>query len=412
MRVYRTLGFLITILISTVASAQFTQGTRDRDPDLEGSKLIATELQKATFHWGPVYLMSRFRVADIGYTDVGYLPADDQGDGLTLGVEAPQRIYFVPSRKVILSADVTPGLSYTDNRDPRTQFNYRTRADVHLLFNHLYLDFYGGRSDTLQAQVSDINRLATVRETEAGVAGEIKYSSRTSALFSARFRDIAFPQNRLQPAGVPLELLERDERSGRFSILHKTFPRTSLTLAGEVSEYDFPETAYKNGTRTWVGPGFSFDNGRVQLRAEAGPATLRFSQGGQHEFDGVLGRALLGYTRGKWTLSGNATRDLGFTIFANNNFYIADQAGARVSYVATRRLSLHAYSIRERDHYPVAVRGVTRRDTISFTAGGFNYNLLRKIAVGLDAGWYERDSTGGGDEDSGIRYVLHLSYTP
>ncbi|HEY0141127.1 MAG TPA: hypothetical protein VGF48_09540 [Thermoanaerobaculia bacterium] len=395
-----------------VASAQFTQGTRDRDPDLEGSKLLATELQKAQIHWGPVYLLSRFRVADVGYTDVGYLPADDQGDGLTLGVEAPQRIYFVPSRKVILSADVTPGLSYTDNRDPRTQFNYRTRADVHFLFNHLYLDIYGGRSDTLQAQVADINRLATVRETETGVAGEIKYSSRTSALFSARFREITFPENRLQPAGVPLELLERDERAGRFSVLHKTLPRTSLTLAGEYSDYEFPETAYKNGTRTWIGPGFSFDNGRVHLRAEAGPGTLRFDQGGQHEFNGVLGRSLFGYRRGKWTASANVHRDLGFTIFANNNFYIADQAGVRLGYVATRRLSLHTYTIHERDEYPVPAQGVLRRDTISFTAAGFNYQLLRRIAVGLDAGWYTRSSTGFGDEDSGIRYVLHLSYTP
>lgn len=412
MRVHRTAGFLITILLSTVAAAQFTQGTRDRDPDLTASKTIATEIQKANFHWGPFYVMSRFRVADVGYTDVGYLPADDQGDGLTLSVEAPQRIYFVPSRKVILSADLTPGVTWLPDRDPNTQFNYRARADVHLLFNHLYLDIYGGRTDSVQAQVADINRLSTVRETETGVAGEIKYSSRTSALFSARFREISFPENRLQPAGVPLELLERDERAGRFSMLHKTFPLTSLTFAGEYSEYDFPETRYKNGKRTWFGPGFAYDSGRVQLRAEAGPATLRFDQGGQHEFDGALGRAQLGYTRGKWTAAANAHRDLGFTIFADNNFYIADQAGARLNYAATRRLSLHTYTIHERDKYPVPVRGIERRDTIGFTAIGFNYHLFRRIALGADAGWYERTSTGFGDEDSGIRYVLHLSYTP
>lgn len=412
MRLHRALGILVLGLIATAASAQFTQGTRDRDPDLEASKRIATELQKANFHWGSIYLMSGFRIADIGYTDVGYLPADDQGDGLTIGVEAPQRIYFVPSRKVILSADLTPGLSYTSERDPRTQFNYSARGDVHLLFNHLYLDIYGAKSDELSAQVADINRLATLRETETGVAGEIKYSSRTSALFSARFREITFPSNRLQPEGVPLELLERDERIGRFSFLHKTFPRTSLTVAGEYAEYEFPETNYKNGTRTWFGPGFLFDNGRMQFRAEAGPATLKFDEPGQHEFDGVLGRSSLAWERNKWSASLTAHRDVGFTIFADNNFYIADQAGVRVGYAANRRLSLHTYSIHERDRYPVPVFGVKRRDDISFSAVGFDYRLLRRVGLGADIGWYERTSTGFGDEDSGIRYVVHLSYTP
>lgn len=399
------------VTLSTVASAQFTQGTRDRDPDLEGSKRLAAEIQEANFHWGPVYLLSQFRIADIGYTDQGYVPSDDQSGHLTLGVEAPQRLYFVPARKVILSAELVPGISYTQGLDPETQFNYRVRGDAHFLFNHLYLDVYGSRINSLRAQVADVNRLATVVEDETGVAGELKYSSRTSALFSARFRDLSFPSDRLQPRNSALPLLERKERLGRASLLHKTFPVTSLTFAAEAGEYDFDNATYKNGKRTWYGPGVSFNNGRLEARAEAGPGRLRFDDPTQENFDGVLGRVSLTLRRPRWEVAANAHRDVAFTVMAFNNYYVADQVGATISYAARRRLTLRAYTLLERDEYPVPVQGRHRTDDISFTAVGFEYRM-RRVGLGADVGYYDRTSTFGGDQDSGIRYVLHLSYTP
>ncbi|MEA2489290.1 MAG: hypothetical protein QOH21_1082, partial [Acidobacteriota bacterium] len=45
MSVFRVLAILTTVIVSTVASAQFSQGTRDRDPDLEGSKKLAADIQ-------------------------------------------------------------------------------------------------------------------------------------------------------------------------------------------------------------------------------------------------------------------------------------------------------------------------------------------------------------------------------
>jgi hypothetical protein len=408
---FRTLAFLIAVTLSMAASAQFSQGTRDRDPDLEGSKKLAADIQEANFHWGAVYLLSQVRIADIGYTDQGYIPSDDQGGHLTLGVEAPQRLYFVPARKVILSAELVPGISYTQGIDPQTQFNYRARGDAHFLFNHLYLDVYGSRTNSVRAQVADVNRLATVLEDETGVAGEIKYSSRTSALFSVRFRDLSFPSDRLQPRNSALPLIERSERLGRLSLLHKTFPVTSLTFAAETGEYDFDRATYKNGRRTWFGPGIAFNNGRVEARAEAGPGRLRFDDPTQHNFDGALGRASLTFRRPRWELAASAHRDVGFTVMAFNNYYVADQGGATISYAVRRRLTLRAYTMLEHDDYPVEVFGNHRKDDISFSAVGFDYRM-RRLGVGMDVGYYERTSTFGGDEDSGIRYVLHLSYTP
>lgn len=407
---------LVTVAVLTIlasnAFAQSSQKMRDRDPDLEASRRLAGELQQANFHYGAFYLLSRIRLSDAGFSETASLPTGDQSGGLSLSVDAPQRLYFVPSKKTILTLEATPGYSFFSGDDDRSgQFNYLLRGDAHLLFNHLYLDFYAMRENQLRAHVADVNRLVTLENDEAGVVGEVKYSSRTSALFNFRLRETQFPSDRFQPEDRPVNLLDRQETNGRVSLMHKTFPLTSLFVSAERSDYDFDRATYKNGRRTWYGGGAVMNAGRTQLRLEAGPGRLEFDDPAQHDFSGILGSFSATRNNGRRTYSFGADRDLGFSVFALNNYFISNVLRVGVSHVATRKLTLRVGSTYERDDYDVPFNGRERQDTISFTSVGFLYNL-RKLTFGSDIGWYQRESTFGGDEDSGIRYVLHLSFTP
>jgi hypothetical protein len=410
----------VATICSLPAYAQSSQKMRDRDPDLEASKRLAAELQQANFHYGPFYLLSRIRIADAGFSESASLPTGNQSGGLSLSVEAPQRVYFVPSKKTILTFEATPGYSFfngatsdtpDDDDENDGQFNYVLRGDAHFLFNHLYLDVYGLREDQLRAHVADVNRLVTLQTDEMGAQGELKYSSKTSALFNFRYRNTEFPEDRFQPEDRPVDILDREERNGRLSLHHKTFPLTSLFVAAERSDYGFQRATYKDGTRVWYGAGAVYNAGRTQLRIEAGPGKLEFDDPTQHDFSGILGSLLATRSNGRRTYTFGADRDLGFSIFANNNYFISNILHANVSHVATRKLTLRAGSTYERDDYDVPFQGNDRRDTISFTSVGFIYTL-RRLSIGSDVGWYERTTTFGGDEDSGIRYVLHLSFTP
>lgn len=406
---------LVSIAIPLLAFGQI-QNMRDRDPDLEATKKLHSDLQQANFHNGTFYLWSRFRISDAGFSDAGYIPTGDQSSGLSLSVEAPQRFYFVPRKKTIFTLDLIPGYSFFSSGDRRGQFNYVARADAHFLWNHLYLDVYGMRVDQLRAHAADINRLATLREDEVGVAGELKYSSRTSALFNVLYRDTAYPSSRYQPVLSssdfnPIALLARNERNVRLSLRHKTFPLTSLFASAEVSDYAFHNATYKDSRRTWFGGGFAYDSGRTQARLEAGPLKLSFDDPREPSFSGYGASFNVSRANGRWTYTAGANHDLGFSVFANNNYFIANAANVGVNYVATRRLSLRSGAAWERDDYDVEVRGQDRQDTTLFTSVGFNY-LIRRAQAGVDVGWYDRTSTFGGDIDSGIRYVLHLSFVP
>ena len=413
------LPIVFVLVLTLPAAGQSTQNLRDRDPDLAASKKLHEDLQQANFHSGPLYLWSRFRISDAGFSDAGFVPTGENASGLTLAVEAPQRLYFVPRKKTIFTLDVIPGYSFFNSEDDDGQFNYLVRADAHFLWNHLDLDVYGSRADQLRPHVADINRLATSREDEVGVAGEWKYSSRTSGTFIVRNRDTVYPGNRYQPdltAEIandfnPINLLDRNERNARVSFHHKTFPLTALFASAEVSDYGFRFASYKDSRRTWYSGGFAYDNGRTQVRLEGGPLKLEFDDPAEPSFSGYGASFNVNRVNGRWTYFAGANHDLGFSIFAQNNYYVADTANAGVSYVATRRLSLRSNINWEQDNYDVEVRGNDRRDTILWTSVGFNY-VIRRAQTGLDVGWYDRKSTFGGDVDSGIRYVLHLSFVP
>jgi len=90
-------------------------------------------------------------------------------------------------------------------------------------------------------------------------------------------------------------------------------------------------------------------------------------------------------------------------------FPVAQSSAPRCQ--ATRRLTLRTNAVRERDDFDEPVLSTDRVDNISFYSVGFSYGLQR-LRFGSDVGWYERDSTAFGDKDSGIRYVLRLSFTP
>ena len=407
----RRMAFLIAVLMPIAAVAQ--QGLRDRDPNLGATKKIAADLQKANFHTGPFYLLSSIQLSDIGFNEEFFVPTDTHTGGLTLSLEAPQRFYFVPRKKTVYSLDFVPSVGFIEGDQQRShQFGYSLRGDAQYLLNHLYLDFYGILGDQLRSFVGEINRVATQQEGEVGVSGEFKYSSKTSSLFSARHRVTEYPDDRFQPEDIPINLLARSENNFRLALHHRTFPRTSLRVATELSVYNFKRATYKDSRREYAAVGALFDNGPLVINIEAGPGRLVFNDRTQRDYTGVLGQ--FGVSRrvgSRWTFALNGGRDVDFAILLDNNYRIATRAALTADFAATRRLTLHGSSSNERDEYDTALRDQKRRDTIRFDLVGFRYHW-RHTTAGFDVGYYRRDSTYLGDEEDGIRYIVHLSFTP
>lgn len=415
---------LVVVLLSASLAAQ--EGLRDRDPQLDAAKRITDDLRRATLRHGPLYLLSELHFSDIGVEQRFYVPTNNQSQGINFSISAPQRLYLVATKKVIFSVDAAPtwafGLKTNDDKSTplvdeqrkQNQFGWRTRADSQLLFNHLFLDTYVAATNDLYANTGEINRIVTQKNREAGILGEWKYSSRTSGTFNAIYRQIDYPENRFQPSDRPVNLLDRREHNYRASIFHKTFPLTGLFLAGEASDYRFKRATYKDSNRVYGGAGFLYDDGRNYWRLEAGDTKLRFDAPRAKNFQGVTANTQFNRrVAAHWSGSVDAARDVEFSIFANNDFFVLDRAGTSLEWATTRRLSLRAGFQVGRDSYQVPVNGVLRRDEYTYPWVGFLYTL-RRFRGGFDVGYYDRSTNLPGlvEQENGIRVVLRLSFIP
>ncbi len=407
---------IVAIGLCALTHGVFAQnGLRDRERAFSASKNIAEDLRKAHFHHGPFYLLSTFQLSDIGYDSSFYVPTADHQSGFRFGVQAPTRLYVVPNKKNIYSVDFRPEVSFF-NHGRKTVFGYQARADAQYLLNHFYLDVYAQRSDQLRADVSEIARLLTERAGSYGVSGELKYSSRTSATFNAATLRQSHPLDKIQPDGVPVQLLDRNGHNYRIALNHKTFPLTSLFLTGELSDYSFTDAVFKNSRRTFAGAGFVNDSGRAVTRFEAGAGQLNFFRPGQHDFSGALGNLTSNKKFGTSTTGSlSASRDVEFSLFIFNNYYIADRFNATLQWNATRRLTLTVQDSIGRDLYDTPVNGphgfLKRRDNFSFPSIGFTYGFAR-LRAGADIGYVRRTSNFDVNLDHGIRLLFRLSFTP
>ena len=409
--------FIVALVVSVCAvrGVRGQSGLRDRERAFSASHQIADDLRRAHFHHGAFYLLNTIQLSDIGYDSSFYVPTADRQSGFRFGVQAPTRLYVVPSKKTIYSIDVKPELSFFSRGSKRSTFGYQARGDAQYLLNHLYLDFYAQSADRLRADVSEIARLLTEKGYAVGLSGELKYSSRTTATFTATAQKNSHPVNAVQP-DLPVQLLDRSEHDYRAALHHKTFPLTSLFVSGEFSDYSFSDAVFKNGHRSFAGVGFVNDSGRAVNRFEIGAGKLDFRRPGQHDFQGALGNLSSTKKFGRVTVATlNASRDVDFSIFLNNNYYIADRFSARVAWDATHRLQLVVQDAIGRDLYETPVSGphgfLKRRDVFSFPSIGFTYSFAR-FRAGADIGYVRRTSNFDANLDHGIRILFRLSLTP
>ena len=405
------------IALSISAYGQEQESLRDRDRTFDASRTIASQLQRSQIHDGPFYFLSELRLSDIGYSEEFFLPVGDRS-GVTFGASAPQRIFFVPTKKTVYSLEYTPEYNFLHRAGTSSQYNYSTRADAQFITSYLYADVYARKADEVRASAAELNRFISERETTVGISGEFRYSTRTSATFTVDTRSLNHPLSEFQPSDRNVLLLDRSEHDYRLALRHKTFPLTSLYAVGELSNYSFPFATYKASRRTYAGLGATRDSGRTYIRVDAGPGRLSFRDPAQHDFRGVLGNANASWrASGRTTVGVAAARDVAFSIFADNNYYVVDQANVNASYAATRHLAFTAGTTYAVDRYDVPTlmndyRTIgRRRDHFSFTSVGWRYNV-RRFTGGFDVGYYDRYSNFDPVTQHGIRLVLHLSLVP
>lgn len=412
MRLRIVLSLMLVMIAAAAGAQQFdrSEQSRDRERRLEAARALEAEIRQANFHRGQFYLLSRLQLADIGIEQQFFTPTTNSGS-VSLGLSAPQKLFYVPTKKFILSAEVTPSYAYVA-RGRDAQWGLRARADAHFLLNHLYLDFYGSDANELVADTGEIGQLLTARRPAFGLASELRYSSKTFANFAVERSSIRFPIDRYQPEGVDIEQLERDEWNSRVTMNHRTLPRTTFSIIGELRDSQFVNVRDRDARRTYTAAGATWEAPRTIVHLEAGPGRLEIKQPGRRDFRGALGAGHISQQVGRrWNLDGAVQRDVIFSLAENNDYYISDRASARAKVNVTRKFSIDFGSTLGRDRYDVPVAGVRRVDDTEFDSVGWLYQM-KHLDGGFEVGYFRRTSNVTVESDDGIRVFLRLSIQP
>lgn len=414
----RVVGFMMIAATTAFAQEASTIEARDRETRLRGRDAVQNDLNRSQLRFGPFYLYSTFEIGELGYDENLYAPTQEERADFTISVSAPQRLYFVPSRKFVLSADVRPGYVWYQEAEDARHWNLRYRGDVHLLFNRMYSDFYYEKADERRRDLSELNFLVDLDSQQVGNDTEIAVSSRTNILTGVVFREIEYPN----AEGTAFDFdqvsdLNRDEARYSAALRHKTFPLTSteIGVAREIYEFEDDE---RDGERDQAWVGATRSTGRSTLRAEIGAARLDYRDVSKKDYSGPLGFVSYEFSpRRRWVGTLTGRRDLIFSVFAENQHFAADRLATSFTLPATRYFDLRFLGEAGRNTYFVPsfdeVDRINKRreDDILYGSVGFTTRLSR-LAFGLDVGRFQRTSNFARFSEDGIRLVLRLSLTP
>lgn len=392
---------------------------RDREIRLLGRDKVQDDIRRSQFRYGPLFLYSTFEISDFGYDENLYAPTEEERDDLIISVSAPQKLYLVASKKLVFSADLRPGYTWYKEAEDDRHWNHRYRADVHLLFNRMYSDFYYERIDERKRDLSELNFLVNLEQSEVGNESEIAFSSRTTVLTGVSFRDIKYPDGEIDS---PFNLdevtrLERQESKVWATVRHRTFPVTSTSFGFARENYDFTNSEF-DGERNQLFAGAQRETARTTMRSEVGYAVLDYAEPSLEDYHGPLGFVSYDFRpRERYLLALTGRRDLVFSVFENNQHFAADRLRAALVVPFTRFFDFRLTGEIGRNEYFVPTLDPTdgvvklRQDDITYASAGILVRLAR-IAFGVDVADYERVSNFSGYSEDGIRLVLRLSLTP
>ena len=388
---------------------------RDRDEELAAKRRIERDLEQAQFRANHLYLISKFELGDIGIGSELYIPADEQLDGVALSFRAPQRLYYIANRRTLFSLDVEPGYVMYIDSDRENQLSWLLRGDVHFLFPSFYVNGFVSVADELLRDNSEFTRLVPRDTTAWGVNTEFKPSSRTQLASSYIVRDIKYDANEDFFFDRQLELLERTASQFKLEGRHHTFPITHTLLGVMHTDYDFDKTPTRNASQIYYYVGADREIGDHRFVARVGYSELDYRDSEGQDYSGFLGDAALDMNlSSRNDLAITYRRDLQFSVFANNNHYLADRLFLNDVHKLTDRLSAHLQAQAGLNSYEVPIATpsgpLKREDELYYIGAGPSYQFFDRVTLGFVVGPWERRSNIPGQSDDGIRWQILLSF--
>ena len=380
---------------------------------------LERKLQTAAWHFGPFRIQPSLVISNAGVdSNVLYSPTDPIKD-FTITAGPAATLYIPIHRKFVLSLYGSPQYVWYSKTDRERTWNYYFNGAAQLSLKNVFFSLEGTFSDARERWNTEVD--IRPRRKEKGYGGSVLVKTSRKTSFSLGYRTVKYDYESVEYAGGfnVRERLNRQESYANFSLFYQASTERRFFLDFEYGLYEFefaPQAAIGDSRSgaAYAGLEFSRLGRRVRGRIRVGYKKYDVRAVEGLDYKGVVGDSQLSVRLAKpFVIRGSYVRDVRFSLWYANPYYIESRPGVGVSLYPLRFLRLdYDYSI-GRNRYSVAGGGgpdVKRLDDYTIHSAGIYVRIKKSVALGFIASWWARNSNLVAEDDKRTFFGLNLTY--
>ena len=373
----------------------------------------------AAWKFGPFRIQPSLVISNAGVdSNIFYSPAEPIKD-FTITAGPAATVYVPIHRKFVLSLYGSPQYVWYSKTEQERTWNYYLNGAAQLSLKNVFFSLEGTYSDARERWNTEID--IRPRRKEEGYGGSVLVKAAWKTSFSLGYRTVKYNYESVEVASGfnAQQKLNRQESYANFSFFYQASTQRRFFLDFEYGlyQFDFATQAAIGDSRSaaaYAGLDLSRLGRRVRGRIRVGykKFDVRNSEGA--DYQGIVGDSQLWVRLAKpFVIRGSYVRDVRFSLWYDNPYYLESRPGAGVSLYPLRFLRLdYDYSV-GRNTYPEVGGGgtdVKRLDEYTIQSAGIYFRIKKTVALGFIASWWVRNSNLDAEDDKRTFFGLNLTY--
>lgn len=378
------------------------------------AKQLRLAWEQAAWRFGPLKIQPAILIRDAGYdSNIYYHPQPVSDFWLTAGPAVDA--YLMVKRRIIIHVFESPQyVFFFKTKRERTWNNY-FNGDVSLSLNRFLLTIGGSLNNARERWNTEIDIRPRRKEESAFVSLLYQRSYRVSFEITTRKTDYDYESIEYGSININERLSHLEKYlSGKF--YYRLNSRIQFFLEGEWGEYNFknPNSLGDSKSRTLFS-GFEFSPaGRIRGRIRIGYKKFDTVASEMPDFKGLVGDTSVSWELFRpLVLRGSYRRDVNFSIWSRNPFYVGKSWSAGYSFYFLRKKFRLDYTFSQlKNDYPLGEvpDSDPRHDDYTLNSVAIYYRIKKTVGLGITAGsWTRKINVFNWDADR--KFVgLNLTY--
>jgi hypothetical protein len=377
--------------------------------------------RETAWHFGPFHIQPSLVISNAGVDSNVFSAPSNPIKDFTITAGPAGQVYVPIHRKFVLSAYGSPQYVWYSKTERERTWNYYLNGAAQLSLRNVFFSLEGKYSDARERWNTEID--IRPRRKEKGYGGSILVKTSWKTAASLAYRTARYDYESVVYEGWfnVQERLNRRESYANFSMFYQASTQRRFFLDFEYGlfDFEFPTQAALSDSRSgaaYAGLEFSPLGRRVRGRIRIGYKKFDIRNAEGVDYEGIVGDTQLSVRVARpFVIRGSFVRDVRFSLWYNNPYYLESRPGVGASVYIFRFLRLdYDYSL-GRNNYPVTQEiapgeEVKRRDDYRIHSAAIYFRIKKSVGLGFVASFWTRDSNFASEDDKRTFFGVNLTY--